>query len=135
MRLLSDAPNDRSRLSEKAQASKRSHEFVIERIEPQDARLGIYADAAACQLDKIRRYPSDQVVRLHVPTRAIRISEGSDISDHPHPGIMRRDVIDIKKALRFCLCRSTGKIVIREIRQKPATTQIGERREIALSAK
>src|SRR3954462_7040404 len=89
----------RKRSIKKVQAPKRPHKFVIKRIKPQNTSLRIYNDSAACDLNEIRRDPSNQIVRLHLTARTILIREGSQIANHPYPSVIRRDVIDIKEPI------------------------------------
>src|SRR5262249_10082924 len=92
-----------------------------------------YIDAAACQLDEVRRHPSDQVISLHFTPCTVGVSESSHISNHPHPRIVWRDVTDIEEAARFWLCYSIEEIVIRKIRTESTSTAIGHRRKMVLS--
>src|SRR6516162_6421419 len=105
----------------KLQAPKRPHELIVHRVEPQNTFLGIYFNSGTCEGNEIRRHPSNQVVGLHFSLCTVAVLERPEIPDHPHPGIVRRYIIDIKKALRLYFCYSVREIVVWKVRKESAS--------------
>jgi len=77
--------------------------------------------------------PGDQIIHLHLTLCDVSVRKAPDILNHPHPGIVGRDVVGVEETLRLDLCDATGEIVVRKICKEPTSTQIGCRRKIALS--
>jgi hypothetical protein len=76
--------------------------------------------------------PRDQIVRLAFPTSAVSEMVNSGLPNHPYPGVVWRNIVDIEKALRLHLSESVEEIVIRKICKKAAATQTGYGRKTTL---
>ena len=73
----------------KLQATKRPQKLIVHRVKPQDTFHGIYFDSGTCERNEIRQHSSYQVVGLLFTYCAIGVLECPEISNHPHPSIVR----------------------------------------------